>query len=91
MSEVGVVWMQCLAICSEPKAEGGPDRVRWAIQVVEGLEAMFPAEIDAYAESTGLRAVAEKIKSKAAPLLQPAHQLRRKTDLGPLWSVRDKH
>lgn len=91
MSEVGVVWMQCLAICSEPGAEGASERIRRAIQVVEGLEGLFQAEIDAYADNAGLRAVAERIKSNVAPLMQPAHQLRRKTDMGPLWSKRDTH
>lgn len=89
MSEIGVVWMQCLAICSEPAGEVASERVRRAVQVVEGLEALFAAEIDAYAESAGLRTVAERIKSNVAPMLQAGHPLRRKTDLGPLWMRRE--
>lgn len=67
MSEIGVTWMQCLAIRSDGGGRMANRRASQAQAVVDALESLFPDEILAYAERVGLQSAVDRIRQRKSP------------------------
>lgn len=64
MSEIGVTWMQCLAIRADGGSRAANRRAAQALAAVEALENLFPDEILAYAERMGLQSAVDRIRQR---------------------------